>query len=191
MSTKVERAGQEIRDHSVLPDEGKRTKGGHVLWPVLNRRTGRVKYTRTHVVSRMAREAGVPKPTLEPIPRTHAARVARHRPLLERRGFAQSAEDSPPVGQAGLWWDHVQREIPLSARLVARQLARLCGDDSQVTVTWRALADAVGQVDKAGRLVAFTQRGVEALVEHERLRTEVVGRGPGARTTFYLLTGPA
>jgi hypothetical protein len=189
VSTKTERAGQRIGDHLVLPDEGKRSKRGRVLWPVLNTRTSRVKYWQTYVVSRMAREAGVPRPTLTPMSRTHAVRVASHRPLLDRRGFAQSAEDAPPVGQAGFWWDQVQREVPYSARLVARQLARLCGDDSKITVTWRSLADAVGQVDGAGRHIAFTQRGVEVLIGHERLRVVTVGRGPKAHTTFYLLTG--
>jgi hypothetical protein len=54
---------------------------------------------------------------------------------------------------------------------------------------WRSLADAVGKTDRRGRLMAYTERGVRALVEAGWLRVETIGRGCGARTTFYLLPG--
>jgi hypothetical protein len=117
------------------------------------------------------------------------ASVARHRDGLARRGFALATEDIPPVGQAALWNADLQECVPRSARRVARQIARLCGDDSQVTIPWRSLADAVGVADRGGRLRAYAERGVEALVDAGWLKVETTGSKRGARTTFYLMPG--
>ncbi|GAA4726397.1 hypothetical protein GCM10023350_06420 [Nocardioides endophyticus] len=115
--------------------------------------------------------------------------MQRHRPLLRKRRFALEGECSPPSGQAGYWCANAVRDVPLSGQYVAKQLARLCGDDSKVAMPWRSLADAVGVTDRAGRHVAYTQRGVLALVEAGWLRVETVGAGRGAVTTFYLMPG--
>lgn len=102
---------------------------------------------------------------------------------------AFSAEDVPPYGQAEGWHEDMIQQMPRSARLVGLQLARLCKDDSKVTLPWRSLADAVGVQDTARRHIAFTQRGVQALVEGGWLRVEARGKGRAASTTFYLLPG--
>lgn len=114
-------------------------------------------------------------------------RVARHRVLLDRRGFALSWEGMPVEGQGWEWFHDLRWKVPKSARAVAQQLGRLCGHDSEVTVSYRALADAVGHTDRAGRARAFTESGVGTLVRLEWLEVETVGRGRGARTTFRLL----
>ncbi|MER6294922.1 hypothetical protein [Streptomyces althioticus] len=111
------------------------------------------------------------------------------RAKLRKRGFPLAAENVPPTGQAALWYADVIQCVPRSGRDVARQIARLCGDDSQVTVPWRSLADAVGVRDSIGRHVAYAQRGVQVLVEAGWLKVETVGRGRAAQTTFYLLPG--
>ncbi|CAM5418062.1 hypothetical protein SAVIM338S_02267 [Streptomyces avidinii] len=98
-----------------------------------------------------------------------------------------SAETRPPKGQAYAWYRDVVQEVPLSGMLVARQIARLCGDDSKVSVPWRSLADAVGRKDKGARKRAFTERGAQTLTEAGRLRIATVGEKRGAVTTFYLL----
>lgn len=123
-------------------------------------------------------------------------RVERHREALRRRGgtpfnVAVSAETIPPTGSAGLWYDDVAYQMPPSARIVARQIARLCRADTQVTVPWRSLADAVGVADSVGREMAYTQRGVEVLEIAGWLRRDSTGRGRGAKTTFYLMPGDA
>jgi hypothetical protein len=100
-----------------------------------------------------------------------------------------AAELLHPIGQAALWYDDVIREVPPSGMRVARQIARLCADDSRVSISWRSLADAVGQLDTAGRHVAYTQSGVAVLVSCDWLRVETVGAKRGAVTTFYLLPG--
>lgn len=110
--------------------------------------------------------------------------------LLRKRGVPWSAETLPPRGQAALWFEQVRRDVSPSGRDVARQLARLCGDDSQVTIPWRSLADAVARTDKGGRHVAYTQRGVGVLEDGGWLRVATVGRKRGAVTTFYLMPGP-
>lgn len=107
-----------------------------------------------------------------------------------------SAEDREPTGQAALWFRDVEHYVSPTAQgtahAVARQLARLCGDDSQVTgVTWRSLAAAVCRSDSAGRQVAFTERGVQALEEAGWLEHETIGQKRGARTTWRLTVGPA
>lgn len=115
--------------------------------------------------------------------------VERKRALLRRRRFPLAAEHQPPSGQAADWHSEVVRFVPRSGQHVARQVARLCGDDSKVTLPWRSLADAVGRTDRAGRHVAYTQGGVDLLVEAGWLKVETVGRGRGAKTTFYLMPG--
>jgi hypothetical protein len=72
---------------------------------------------------------------------------------------------------------------------VSRQLARLCGEDSQVSVSIRSVADAVGQKDKLNRLVAYTERGIKALVDSGWLRKTISGSGQKKISTFYLLPG--
>lgn len=106
-----------------------------------------------------------------------------------------SAEDKEPIGQALLWYQDVLRYVPPTlkgtAHAVARQIARLCGDDSQVTgLPWRSLADAVGRRDSVGREMAFTQSGVQALCEAGWLEVETVGQKRGAVTTRRLTVGP-
>jgi hypothetical protein len=115
--------------------------------------------------------------------------IEERRRLLRKRGFPLAAECMPPTGQAGLWHADVVLCVPRSGRDVAKQLARLCGDDSRVTVPWRSLADAVGVRDRGGRLRAYTERGVQVLVEAGWLAVEVAGRGRASRTTFQLLPG--
>lgn len=130
---------------------------------------------------------------------TFEEKVERHRALLNRRGrgpakrnlceVVLAAEHMPPTGQAYDWYADVIYNVPKSGRQVAKQLARLCGDDSKVTLPWRSLADAVGHADRVGRTRAYAERGVAALVEAGWLRVETVGAKRGARTTFYLLAG--
>lgn len=115
--------------------------------------------------------------------------VVRRQPLLGKRGFALGGEHMPPTGQAALWYEDVIQRVPRSGRDVAKQIARLCGDDSNVTIPYRSLADAVGVADKAGRLRAYTERGVEVLVEAGWLKVETTGSKRGAKTTFYLMPG--
>lgn len=101
-----------------------------------------------------------------------------------------AGEDKPPCGQAALWLEDVLREVSApTAQAVARQLARLCGEDSSVTTTRRSLADAVGLMDKRHRLRAYSEAGVDVLVSRGWLRVEVSGRGCQARTTYFLLPG--
>ena len=114
------------------------------------------------------------------------SRVEARRERLRRRQLTRHAEHFPPTGQAGYWYDEAIQDVPRSGQAVARQLARLCGDDSKVIIPWRSLADAVGEVDKAGRLVAYTERGAATLTESGWLRIETLGRGRASRTTFYL-----
>jgi hypothetical protein len=120
---------------------------------------------------------------------TFDQRVERHRRLLRKRGFPMSAEHTPPVGEAALWYGDVIRCVSRSGREVAKQLARLCGDGSQVTFPWRSLAAAVARTDSAGRLNAYTEGGVARLVEAGWLDVTTVGRKRGARTTWSLLPG--
>ncbi|MGW0081510.1 hypothetical protein [Streptomyces sp. NPDC003393] len=108
---------------------------------------------------------------------------------LRKRRYALAAETVPPTGQAGMWYSDVIQCVPRSGQAVARQIARLCGDDSQVTIPWRSLADAVGVRDSAGRHMAYTQRGVEALTKAGWLEVETTGAKRGAKTTFRLLVG--
>lgn len=100
---------------------------------------------------------------------------------------SNSAEMHPPIGQAYRWYRDAVHDVPLSGMLVARQIARLCGDDSRVSVPWRSLADAVGRKDAQGRTRAFTERGAQTLTEAGWLRVETTGEKRGAVTTFYLL----
>jgi hypothetical protein len=130
---------------------------------------------------------------------TFDEKVHRHQMLLRARTrpvaalgvvrFARAAERMLPVGQAREWYADAFFNMPQSGRDVAMQIARLCGDDSMVTLPQRSLADAVGKADKAGRTRAYAERGVEVLVAAGWLRVEATGRGCRARTAYYLLPG--
>lgn len=106
---------------------------------------------------------------------------------------ARSAESLPPVGQGAEWYGDVLRNVRCgksgSAWAVARQLARLCGDDSEVTMPRRSIVDAVQDADTLGRDTAFVERGRDVLVDLGWLEVETVGRGRGARTTWRLMPG--
>ncbi|MEU9437939.1 hypothetical protein [Streptomyces sp. NPDC048252] len=119
----------------------------------------------------------------------HAEAIAGRRVGLRKRGFALAAETAPPTGQAALWYADAVQCVSRSGQTVARQIARLCGDESEVTVPWRSLADAVGVRDRAGNLRRYTERGVKALIDTGWLEVETVGSKRGAKTTFRLLPG--
>ncbi len=76
----------------------------------------------------------------------YAEAIDVRRVKLRKRGFALAAEAIPPTGQAALWYADAIQCVPRSGQAVARQIARLCGDDSKVTIPWRSLADAVGRL---------------------------------------------
>ncbi|MBM9621528.1 hypothetical protein [Streptomyces zhihengii] len=109
--------------------------------------------------------------------------------LLSKRGQPLASENMPPAGQAYLWYQDVIQCVPLSGMLVAKQLARLAGEDSLVTIPWRSLADAVGRKNRVGNLRSYTERGVKTLVDSGWLTVTTVGSKRGARTTFYLQPG--
>lgn len=117
------------------------------------------------------------------------AKVQRHRELLGRRGSALSYECVPPVGHAAEWFWDLARFVPPSGRNVARQLARLCGDDTELILPIRSLADAVGIADSAGRVNNYAERGVRTLIEAGWLTKEVTGRGCVAETVYRLQPG--
>lgn len=116
-------------------------------------------------------------------------RVEHRQRLLRRRGYPQAAETAPPSGQAALWYAEVIQCVPPSGARVARQLARLAGNDSLVCIPVASLASAVGHRDSAGREVAYTQTGLTALVGAGWLRVEHIGKGAATRTTYYLMPG--
>lgn len=120
---------------------------------------------------------------------THAVEIGEHSWKLRKRGFPMAADHTPPTGQAAYWYEEVMQYVPRSGRDVARQIARLAGEDSQVTVTWRSLVDAVGVADKRGREIAYTQRGVRCLVDAGWLTHHTIGAGCTAKTTFTLQVG--
>ncbi|MEV2212985.1 hypothetical protein AB0H86_16285 [Streptomyces sp. NPDC050997] len=119
----------------------------------------------------------------------YADAIAGRRVKLRKRGFALAAETAPPTGQAALWYADAVLCVPRSGQAVARQIARLSGDESEVTVPWRSLADAVGVRDRAGNLRRYTERGVKALIDAGWLEVETVGSKRGEKTTFRLLAG--
>ncbi|MER6127283.1 hypothetical protein ABT173_32810 [Streptomyces sp. NPDC001795] len=119
----------------------------------------------------------------------YADAIAGRRVKLRKRGFALAAETAPPTGQAALWYVDAVLCVPRSGQAVARQIARLCGDESEVTVPWRSLADAVGVRDRARNLRRYTERGVKALIDAGWLEVETVGSKRGAKTTFRFLAG--
>jgi hypothetical protein len=119
----------------------------------------------------------------------YADRIKEHGRLLTKRGQPLAAENMPPTGQAYLWYQDVIQCVPLSGMLVAKQIARLCGEGSQVTIPWRSLSDAVGRKNRAGNLRSYTERGVQALVESGWLTVRTVGSKRGAKTTFTLQVG--
>lgn len=121
---------------------------------------------------------------------TWEEKVAYHKTALRSRGGARAHEDLSPHGQAAEWyWDVIHSGPSRNAAHVARQIARLCGDDSKVTTTWRSLVAAVGERDAIGRTNAPVESGVEVLVRHGWLTREVNGKGCAASTTFYLMPG--
>ena len=93
---------------------------------------------------------------------------------------------TPPTGQAAGWYEDVYRSTFGSALFVAYQIARLCGEDSEVTLPISSLADAVQRYDDAGRLENYTDVGIRTLKDHGWLETERAGR---AGTTFRLTVG--
>lgn len=102
--------------------------------------------------------------------RTPSLTVVERRPR-ERR----------PTGQAALWYDDAIQHVNRKGQAVALHIARLCGEDSEVTISIRSLADAVGRVDRAGRHVNFTQLGIKSLVDNGYLSV-TKGRGPRPNT---------
>ena len=135
-------------------------------------------------------------------------RVNRHRAQLQQRSadasrhgpegpvtpyrpdLALSWEWVPPIGQSDGWFREASRYLPVtppSARDVARQLARLCGHDSEVTIPWRSLADAVASGDALGRSRAYVEQGTKVLVDLRWVEVETTGEKRGAKTTFRLL----
>ncbi|MFG2954834.1 hypothetical protein ACGF5O_14010 [Streptomyces sp. NPDC048291] len=119
----------------------------------------------------------------------YADAIEGRRVKLRKRGFALAAETAPPTGQAALWYSDAVRCVPRSGQAVARQIARLCGADSEVTIPWRSLADAVGVRDRAGHLRRYTERGAKALTDAGWLEVETVGTKRRAKTTFRLMAG--
>ncbi|WP_432029253.1 hypothetical protein [Streptomyces sp. 1222.5] len=119
----------------------------------------------------------------------YAEAIEGRRVKLRKRGFALAAETAPPTGQAALWYADAVQCVPRSGQAVARQIARLCGDDSEVTIPWRSLADAVGRRDRAGNLRRYTERGAKALTDAGWLEVETVGIKKLAKTTFRLQAG--
>lgn len=115
-------------------------------------------------------------------------RVLRHTEGYRKRESAMAHEHMPPVGQAYGWYRDVVFQVPMYGKKVAHQLARLCGEDSQVTTSYRSLADAVGESDKTGP-ISYVQRGIRMLVDAGWLRVETIGQKRGASTTFYLVAG--
>ncbi len=116
-------------------------------------------------------------------------RVERHHAALKRRGgVPRSAEMDAPTGQALGWYMDVAKLAPPTGRDVARQLARLCGEDSVVTISERSLADAVGLTDSEGRARSYVESGIKALVKAEWLEVE---HGEGGQPNVYrLMPGP-
>jgi hypothetical protein len=94
----------------------------------------------------------------------------------------RSAEDDMPIGQALMWLGEVYGDWSIGkAHLpVARQIARLCGDDSQVRTGYRQLSDAVGWM-KMGDV----RRAVERLCRRGWLEV-VPGEAGLSRTLFRL-----
>ncbi|MFF1291842.1 MULTISPECIES: hypothetical protein [unclassified Streptomyces] len=119
----------------------------------------------------------------------YASGIEEHRRKLKKRGFPLAAEHVPPIGQAALWYEEVIHYVPRTGRDVARQLARLAGEDSVITIPDRSLADAVGKVNSAGNLNSYMERGVKVLIDFGWIRKEVTGAGCAARTTYYLQVG--
>jgi hypothetical protein len=125
-----------------------------------------------------------------------ARRMARVARALQRWEAVRAGGAWGPKGQAALWLRDVKAYVPKgrlsAAHAVAVEIARLCGDDSQILkLTWRSLAEAVGRSDGLGRPVAFVQAGVKVLEEHGWLERETTGKGRGAVTVWRLMVGPA
>ena len=115
--------------------------------------------------------------------------TGRFRAFTARRWAAVQAGYRGLQGQAAAWYADVLDDcsVRLPGLLVAKELARLCGDDSRVKISWRSLADDVGRKDKGGRRVAFTEGGVKTLVSSGWLKVESTGVGNRKSTTFFLM----
>jgi len=73
---------------------------------------------------------------------------------VSRGGYPVSAEDAAPIGQAAAWLTDVYSDpsIGMIHLPIARQIARLCGNDSVMASTYEKLAEAVGaKVKRRGR----------------------------------------
>ena len=84
------------------------------------------------------------------------------------------------------------RGLPRPEEWAARRppLARLCGEGSEVTMPWRSASrNRAGVEDRAGRTMAYTQRGVAVLCDSGWLVVETTGSKRGARTTWRLTYG--
>ncbi|MEU0314982.1 hypothetical protein [Nocardioides sp. NPDC006273] len=101
---------------------------------------------------------------------------------------ARAAEDYPPTGRAGDWYGEILNHVSFYGVVVAKQIARLCGEAVSVNVPRESLARAVSRKDQTG-YVSFTQRGVRVLEESGWLSVVTVGAGAGAETTYKLTTG--
>lgn len=127
-----------------------------------------------------------------PMRETFAEKVERHHKALKARGgYPIAWEEQSPEDEAANWFEDMVYNMPKSAIRVGRQIARLCGDDTQATTTYRSLADAVGVRDKRGRTTAYVQRGLKALSEWGWIKVVTTGKGRAASTTFYLMPGDA
>lgn len=119
----------------------------------------------------------------------YAGEIEAHRVKLRKRGHPLAAEMMPATGQAAQWYADVIQYVPRSGQAVAKQLARLSGEECEVTIPWRSLSDAVGVRDRMGREIAYTQRGVQVLMESGWLTVNTTGSKRGAKTTFSLQVG--
>lgn len=139
----------------------------------------------------MARKPKPPPPSVL-IYTEYAEEIEQKRKRIHRYGYpaVRAAENNLPTGQAALWYaDLLERNVPLSAILVGRQIARLCGDDIEVVLTDESLTDAVGRADRNGHTTKYMERGRRALVEMGWIEKETVGQKRGARTTYRLTVG--
>lgn len=123
-----------------------------------------------------AADPSIMRDFLRGVDERYAARAERR--AQGRSPFeACSAELKLPVGQALGWF----RDVPVyhDTRAVAHQIARLCGEDSQVTTTLRSIADAAQMTRLA------TDRHIEILVRSGWLEKVSTLKG----TTFLLCVG--
>ena len=123
-----------------------------------------------------AADPSIMRDFLRGVDERYAARAERRE--QGRNPFeACSAELKLPVGQALGWF----RDVPVyhDTRAVAHQIARLCGEDSQVTTTLRSIADAAQMTRLA------TDHHIQILVRSGWLKKVSTPKG----TTFLLCVG--